>query len=343
MKIMPAIPHRNYVKLMLLAGVPIVATNDQMMCVTDILYQYEFNIHPVEYYEDIENEIKGNRSEFNMMNTNLPIYEHNSVHRKQCDKKPVYINPIVKGTLFMADVAIVMIHVFHGLSCKPGKIAHNLSMIMNNDNYRQYIEVMLTKGVPLYAIAKYLNAKETPTFKVSDQEVRFYRRYIWDWTPGSEFNGTPLREVYAYINLNRDSRYYRMHRALMAIQDFDEVLVVVGAYGDNEHKVINKKMFGLSSARMLKGLREGTKVRDYYVKAYMHADAAIAEERRSEETNDLRTKMDTLFASVTTVSEKRKTLDEVIEEEANAKMEPMEPADIKGKKAQTNAKRNKKN
>lgn len=344
MKTRPAIPHREYIRLLMLAGVPINGTIDDMMGVIDILYNYEFNIHPIEYYEEIEDEIKNNRSESKMMNDNRPIYEHNCIMRAQKSKKPIFVNPNVTPTLYMAETAIDLMHVAHGISRRVNKVTRGILMIMNNQTYRQYMEIMLTKGVPLYSISGYLNNKQAPVFKVTEEQVRFYKRYIWSWTPMSEFEGTPLRNLYSYIHLNQNSHYYRTHRALLAIEDFDEVLIFMNAYDEDERKNINKKLFGLSATRILKGLRDGTSVRDYYVKTYSHADSSIAEEKRAEGAEALREKIDNLFASVTDVAKKRKTLDDVIAEEtAYVDKGPMDPANIKRIQAQRNVERNKKN
>lgn len=344
MKTRPAIPHREYIKLLMLAGVPINGTNDDMMGVIDILYNYEFNIHPIEYYEEIEDEIQNNRYESKMMNDNRPIYENNSIMHSQKNKKHIIVDSNVVPTLYMSDTAIDLMHVAHGISRKVNKVTRGITMIMNNQTYRQHMEIMLTKGIPLYSIAGYLNNKQAPVFKVTEEQVRFYKRYIWSWTPMSEFEGTPLRALYSYIHLNQSSRYYRTHRALLAIEDFDEVLMFMNAYDEDERKNINKKLFGLSATRILKGLRDGTNVRDYYIKTYSHADSSIAEEKRAEGAEALREKIDNLFASVTDVAKKRKTLDDVIEEEtAYIDKGPMEPANIKRLQAQRNVERNKKN
>lgn len=344
MKTKPAFPHREYAKLLMLAGVPIDTKDDTIMSVIDQLYDYEFNIHPKQYYQEVKDEIISDRNQAKMMKANIPIYEHNIHVRLQKDKQPIYIDPKVKEEIYSAKVAVDLMHIVHGISHKANKVTHGIMMIMNNQTYRQSLDVMLTKGIPIYLIPGYINNRQTPIFKVTEEQVRVYRHYIWNWTPQKTYEGIPLKELYAYINMNHNSRFYRIHRALLVLEDFDEILLFINSYNEEERKNINKKIYGLSSTKILKGLREDKNIKDYYIKAYMHADASIAEERRADGIEALREKMDNLFESVDVIAKKRKSIDNLIEEEeAYIDQGPMEPANIKRKMIQGNAERDKKN
>ncbi len=331
-KTAPAMPHRNYVKLMLLAGVPLTSKADEMLCITDILASYEFNIHPMPAYVDIEAEIEGDTRQKRMMEKNRPIYEHNSKreNRIQRLKKPLYIDNKVVEDMYMPASVRDLLHMFHGISRRARKMTRTLIMLLNNQTHRQFIEVMLTRGIPFHKMRDYVNDRDKLSFRVTDQDMRMYYEYIWNWRPESEFEGVSLRSLYVYLNMNVHSAFYREHRGMLAVNDFEEVLIRMGSFSEENRKSMNKKLYGVSSVNVMNAMRDGKPLRGYFAQIYMHTDASIAEDQRAADVDDLRKRIDSLFESVDTVAVKRRTLDDIAEEEAAAarKLEPMEPAEI---------------
>ena len=331
-----SIPHRNLIKILILAGIPIVSDKTGITCVTDILYDYEFNIHPSEDYKEIEDELKSEPAESVMIDKNSSLYRSNYAIKNKSKRKDIYIDKAAMDTYYMPHVAIDLMHKFHGISHKHSKQSIGIIQIMAQPGYRQIIEVMLTRGVPFGKIASALNDKPNPMFKLTHQDIALYHYYIWKWSPLEESMGEPLAELYNYIFINNNSSYYKVHRTLLHDMDLDEILVHMGSYGEDERNYINKKLFGLSSTSILRKLRANERVPSSTLQIYAHADSSISADKQKEDMDSLSKRIDDLFSSVSFVGEKRRTMSEIMSGyKPGEDSEQDEPAEISRLKNKT--------
>lgn len=307
----PAIPHRNLIKLLLLAGIPILSDKTGITCITDILYEYEFNLHGYEYYKEIEDSLKANPAEALMIDKNESIYRANVLIKDYPQRKDLYIDDNAMAKYYMPPSAVDLMYKFHGSPRRQRKQTNGITRIMHTPNYRRMIEVMLTRGVPFAKIASYLNDKPNPEFRLNQQDISLYHYYIWKWCPLEESMGQPLSELYNYLFLNPDSEFYRVHRTLLNDMDLDEILVHMTAYGENERNHINKKMFGLSSTEILRNMRAGKRISMISFQVYAHSDTSIATDKQNKDIKDITERIDEMFASVSFVGQKRLTMSEI--------------------------------
>ena len=326
------IPHQNIIKVMILAGIPIYSEEDGQMGVVDYLYDYEFNLNNKLLYDNIRDGLMSQPSLNVMIKENYSAYKENYSKPLE-DRVDIYAEAsVLSKYIKYPALATELMRKYHGIPVSnPSKAFTTLLAIMNRRSVRQYIEVMLTMGSPFGHIASYINGSPRKIITLSGSDISAYSYFIWKWTPIEESLGHPLSSLINYVSANRSSNYYKVYR-MMSDFDIEDLLSYMGNFGEEEMEYVNKKLFGMSSAAIMRKLKEGSRVDIGTVQICAAARAALDDNKKSMEMDEMRSKIDGVFQGIQKIAEKRKTMSEILEENESCDRDVDELSEVVAKK-----------
>ncbi|MDP3013041.1 MAG: hypothetical protein Q8M92_02280 [Candidatus Subteraquimicrobiales bacterium] len=310
---------------LLLAGIPLRATGKEQKTIVKICRELEYNIHESYVYDNIMDDLIRIPGAERMMEINSKSYK--LITEGIYDKKPkLYVDEEVVKRMFKPSFCIDIMNKFGEYTNNYSGTGKRILPILNSYVERQNIEILISKKIPFRIIAESMNSIPGIGKKFCIEDVVVYYEYFFRW--GRDGDDDTFGNLVNYINIDNKNEYYRRHRRMLRMT-VDEILASIGYFSDDARMYINKKMFGVTSTEILDSLRNGKHISEIKVKLYMHADASIAEEKRSTGNEDVRERMLAVFSNMEVVANKRMVAGELIHDEVSANDEPDEPAVLK--------------
>jgi len=329
----PAIPHKKFIQLLMLAGVPIDNDNGRIPSITDILRELHINIHPRAVYDSILQCLKKSGSAYTeMINANTEIYKRNNNKEEHEIMFPLHIRKEAISSMQNDMITEDLMKVFTGYEDPINDITHKLLRVLHCKEDRQAIELLVLLEQPISDIVRIVNTMPKTKSRYNENNIRSYVQYFWNYTPNNKVaSGNDFFSMLYYINLDVSNRYYHPHR-LHSTSQPDEVIAWLGVVDEPTRRHINNKIFGMASSELIKKMREGKAIPDYTIKIYTSTNRILSEENIRNDGDELRKKVDNLFANIAFLQKEKLSIDDIKRKEAEEpEPEQDEPAECSRK------------
>lgn len=319
----PAVPHRNFIKALMLAGVPITDPDGKCTCICNIMIEYGYNQLTTDKYNEIKDELLEIPGANKMLTVNTSIYDANGKAANKARPQSMYIDDSVTGQFMFPEIVTDIIGYWTGTKYQLSRNGNRVIHILNNKIVRQNIEVLLLQGQTPWTVCEIMGADKKNSPYMTIDAIRAYKEFFWAVSI-TGYNHGGMTEIVNYLSINHANKMYDPHRRYMYLP-MEEVLAGIGYMSDDGRNVINRRIYGKAAIDVLTALRDGVRAKDQTVKIYMHADASISEDKKNTSMDDVRKRMADIFENMDTVAEKRRTMAEVINRDEEEEPEEDKP------------------
>lgn len=311
----PYVPHRNLIKALHLAGIPLTGNKS----IVKILNDYCYKPFETEIYQEVFDEIESVPGACPMIAKNRIIHDSNLSVRSREDREPLEIDKSVIRTFSYPLVCEDLMNSFSQNGIKITGLGKPVIRILGNEVDRKNIEILLMKGLGSVKIAEVLNESGGSTKSYNGDQISAYYHYFWNCRIiGDE--GSNMSEVANYMAIKTKSDYYNAHTNLIYLS-MNETLSSMGYLGEDVRGNINKKIYGMATNEIIDNLRTRTRVKDYIFKLYAHTDASIAEDKRNSNMEEVRDQLAAVFKNIEGIKEKRMSISDIQKEHDNIEPE----------------------
>lgn len=321
------VPHRNLIKALMLAGIPIVSKSASDIGIVHLMREYNFNDIPTATYDEIKEELEEIPGASDMIFRNADIrvtYSNRKGFRG--DGQPFIDQNVIKCFPF-PPVCSDIISYFSMIRIETSKMGRAVIGLLSSIPDRQAIEVMLCHGITYDNIAAVLNDRPYNKSKIPVTYIMAYYDYIWTCTLNNMRFGE-ISGLVEYLTINKKNKFYDPHRNFMNLPK-EEVVSHFGYSSEDVRGHMNRKVYSYSVSHVVDSLRNGTRAKDWIAKMYMYSDNAIGEEKRTASLDDVRTKMDSIFEGIEIVADKRASMSDLYKHSGDEEPEQDEPFTIK--------------
>lgn len=317
------IPQRNFIKLLLLAGVPITHPEKKADTICKILSHWHYNLHPRDYYAAIEQELCAISGAEDMISVNRMTFEANLALTNISTRRNIFIDEKVIAATNANHAAIDIMHRFTGTAHTTCRMTRRLASYMNCIDHRQMLEALLCQCSSNRYVTNHLNSLPLNAPKLCAEDVAFYRNYFWN----CEINGNvdDLHGIIEYLTLNPDNKFYALHKRSFIVSNDIFLLCLGKIEADMQYKAW-QKIWGITITRILYHLRTDLKAREDLVRLFLILCRIEKKHFRPTQSATMkqnwRDKMDEVFANVEISEDKRVSIAEIINEAAKGEDAP---------------------
>ena len=311
-----AIPHKNFIKVMFLAGIPLKATKN-VEGIDDIMVSYDFNSLSMEIYENILKECEAIPGGKKMMTENRKAMEFNST----CYDKDKGKDLIIVESVYDAFRKPKLFHdLIMRYGIKPWKresiVSHKVMRLLTLEKPRKFIECAVLANLTLLDIVSCFSQMYKGKYHITRFHLYSFIYYFWNvHLSAMKRNGIKLEDVLKYIESYPQNDYYDLHGD-MIFKGPDAVKIEFGVQSEEERRIDNNRRRSRAACKIDQALRNKyiKNVPQYIIEIFKHTDDQLAElERKDEGKESLREEVDQMFRRLTRSKAIRKRLDQLKE------------------------------
>jgi len=195
--------------------------------------------------------------------------------------------------------------------------------ILERWDERAFVETAALENIPMASMVKKWNAShEVKNMKFSSRTLAVYYYYYWNVTwKHLDSQRTTVHDVLDYININKKSKFYDIHR-YMAFRQPVELFHYFGLMSNVERIQTNKSILGDAVKVIRTAQRNGLPVPDYASDLFKTINAELALHARDEKDVDVyRVEVERIISRVSVVHKERESIvdlnrPEILEEQA---------------------------
>jgi len=248
-----AVPHENYIKVLMLSGVPIKSTGTQNS-IDDVLVDDNYNSLPEYYYKLIEDECRIMPGGSEMIDKNRLVQEYNSKLIRPATAKILMVSDSVSKEFRRPDIFRDLVN-YQNFKRKRFKYSgsYRILYLLRTETARQYVECAVLTRMALTDLTKGWNdiTVGQTTVKLKPIVISEYIYYFWNCRESTlRKQGTTRLDIMSYLDADKQNKFYRPHRELL----FREPSVTkhkFGTFSEDERRIDISVMRGKTRDRIM--------------------------------------------------------------------------------------------
>lgn len=213
-----AVPHENYIKVLILSGIPVKPTAMQNS-IDETLVEDNYNSLPEHYYELIEAECRTIPGGSKMIDHNRIVQEYNAKLIRPATAKKLLILDVVAKTFRRPDVFYDLVN-YQNFKRSTFKCTgvYKILYVLRTETARQYIECCVLTKMALSELIRGWNdiAAGQKSMRLVPKNISIYVYYFWNCRETTlRKQGTTRLDIMSYLDADKRNEFYRYHRELL--------------------------------------------------------------------------------------------------------------------------------
>jgi hypothetical protein len=317
-RVIRAIPHKNFIKVLFLSGIPLKST-ENVPGIDDVLVGYDFNSLAAagDTYSKILEECEKIPGGKEMITENRIAMEHNAqCYNNDEGKEIIVVNSVCDH--FRSP------KIFYDLVKRNGILpwkractySFRISRMLTSEKTRKFIECGVIVNMTLMDIIRGLREIYKGRYAISNVHVYGYVYYFWNLSISAmRKGGIKIEDILEYLELDPQNSFYDIHNE-MIFKGVDSLKLHFGVQSEEERRVDNNARRSLTTKHIDRALNNKyiKSVPQYVIDIYRHTDSQLAEAGKEDEDKEtLRKEIDAIFSKITRAKAIRKRMDELKE------------------------------